>query len=103
MSTLDELQAWYHAQCDGDWEHSYGVEIGTLDNPGWRVRIDLAGTALEGAPFEAVEDLAPERAWYRCWVEGDKFQGAGGPGELARLLRVFLDWAAARPGARPAT
>ena len=23
------------------WEHQYGVKKGTLDNPGWRVKIDL--------------------------------------------------------------
>jgi hypothetical protein len=28
------LQDWHAGQCDGDWEHSYGVDIGTLDNPG---------------------------------------------------------------------
>ena len=31
------LQRWYVAQCDGEWEHAYGVEIGTLDNPGWSI------------------------------------------------------------------
>jgi hypothetical protein len=29
------LQRWYTAQCDGGWEHHYGITIGTLDNPGW--------------------------------------------------------------------
>ncbi len=43
---LAELQRWYLAQCNDDWEHSYGVTIETLDNPGWSVHIDLADTAL---------------------------------------------------------
>ena len=43
------LQRWYVAQCDSEWEHSYGVSIDTLDNSGWTLRIDLAGTSLEGA------------------------------------------------------
>lgn len=29
------LQKWYKSQCDGDWEHEYGIKIETVDNPGW--------------------------------------------------------------------
>ena len=25
MGTLEWLQKWYLEQCDGDWEHGYGV------------------------------------------------------------------------------
>ena len=46
MTTLARLQRWYASQCDGDWEHHSDVEIGTLDNPGWSVDIDLADAAL---------------------------------------------------------
>jgi len=31
---LTWLMNWYVAQCDGDWEHRFGFEIGTLENPG---------------------------------------------------------------------
>jgi hypothetical protein len=51
MNRLDNiswLEDWYTAQCDGDWEHGYGVHVGTLDNPGWRVEIDLVGTRYDG-------------------------------------------------------
>jgi len=44
MDTLSELQKWYEAECDGNWEHHYGVKIDTLDNPGWLVTIDLTDT-----------------------------------------------------------
>jgi hypothetical protein len=37
---LDWLMRWYLAQCDNDWEHGYGIEIGTLDD-GERARSDL--------------------------------------------------------------
>ncbi|MET9563851.1 Imm53 family immunity protein [Streptomyces tauricus] len=33
------MQNWYAQQCDGDWEHEWGVEIAMLDNPGWNVSI----------------------------------------------------------------
>lgn len=46
MNVLQEIQSWYISNCNGDWEHSFGVSIDTLDNPGWSVRIDLADTGL---------------------------------------------------------
>jgi len=82
---IEELQRWYESQCDGDWEHEFGVKIGTLDNPGWMVDIDLEGTSLE--------DMEPERDWISCDVRENTFRGRGGPLKLGRILRVFLDWA----------
>ena len=40
------LEAWYRKHCGGDWEHQHGVELGTLDNPGWRLAVDLEGTSV---------------------------------------------------------
>jgi len=44
---LKWLTQWYLAQCNDDWEHLYGVKIDTLDNPGWSLRIELTGTAMQ--------------------------------------------------------
>lgn len=95
---LAEIQAWYLAQCDGDWGHSFGIRIGTLDNPGWSVEIDLEETDLEGREFGTIEDLAPEREWFICKVADGKFVGAGGPLMLGHILRTFLDWARREQG-----
>ncbi len=99
MSEVDRLQAWYLAQCDGDWEHSYGITLGTLDNPGWRLKVDLVGTALAGRPFETVEHgMEPDEAdWLRCWVDKGQFHGACGAPNLSAMLSIFLDWAEAGP------
>ena len=51
---LTWLQAWYATQCDGDWEHDYGVSIQTLDNPGWHLSVDLTETALAKAQFDPI-------------------------------------------------
>ncbi|WP_203237204.1 Imm53 family immunity protein [Streptomyces gilvosporeus] len=37
LDPLSSLTAWYTSQCDGGWEHEYGIRIETLDNPGWSV------------------------------------------------------------------
>lgn len=93
MNVLNELQDWFQKQCDGDWEHGDGVQVRNLDNPGWMVQIHLEGTALEGVPFPAIEDLEPETDWIKCWIEDNIFNGVGGPHKLEQILQSFLLWA----------
>lgn len=38
---IDRLEDWYQSNCDGDWEHGFGVTIESLDNPGWSLTADL--------------------------------------------------------------
>ena len=91
------LQAWYARHCDGDWEHSWGVRIETLDNPGWHVKIDLAGTSLEGRSFTDVVEMRSEWDWVECRVEDDAFRGYGGAGTLTEILEIFRSWAESGP------
>jgi hypothetical protein len=99
MDVLTELQEWYHAQCDGDWEHSWGIKIGTLDNPGWTLDINLRATALAGVVFkECSYGVGTDAAqsgdeWLVCKVRDDVFQGRGGPFKLREMIEVFLEWA----------
>jgi hypothetical protein len=89
---LGELQRWYERQCNGDWEHQYGVKIETLDNPGWTLTIDLVETELEHEAFAKVENLEPEGDWFTCSRDAGAFKGAGGPRQLDRLIETFLEW-----------
>ncbi|MBI1850717.1 MAG: immunity 53 family protein [Planctomycetes bacterium] len=89
---LEALQNWYLAQCDGSWEHTWGVAIETLDNPGWPVRIDLEETGLDSTTFTRVAVDRSEHDWYQCWVEDHVFNGAGGPTNMKDILEVFLAW-----------
>lgn len=90
---------WYAAQCDENWEHSFGVSIETLDNPGWTLRIDLEGTALAGKAFETVDfnmeaaDGDPTANWHHCKVEDAQFRAVGGAHDLGTLIGVFRRWA----------
>lgn len=90
---------WYGAQCDGDWEHSYGVTIDTLDNPGWWVRVDLRETHLEHVTFDPVASnlAAPQgdrnARWHSCKVEDGCFEGAGGVLDLQTVIQIFRVWA----------
>lgn len=96
-TVLADLQAWYVAQCDGEWEHCYGMTIGTMDNPGWSVTIELTETLLEGKEFAPVKTEEVEGRWADCRVKDKKFVGYGGPQQLEQLLTIFLDWAKTEP------
>ena len=89
---MKELENWYLSNCDGDWEHQYGVTIESLDNPGWRVLIDLIGTKLEQIDFEKINNTESESEWIVCKVENNKFIGAGGPQKLNGIINIFIDW-----------
>ncbi len=90
-----KLQDWYLRQCNGDWEHEYGIKIDTIDNPGWSLQIDLSGTTLTGKTFEKIRRDVDENNWVHCWVAENKFQAGGGPLNLGDLIKEFVEWAEA--------
>lgn len=92
-SAIARLQRWYFSRCDGEWEHSCGIEIGTLDNPGWRVHVDLADTDLDGRAFDRLDVERSDADWLRAWVEDRRWQAACGPLNLGEAVDTFLCWA----------
>jgi hypothetical protein len=87
------LQKWYQAQCNGDWEHSYGISIETMDNPGWSITIDLENTELEGKRFDEFEFEMSDDNWLICFIKNKKFEGRGGPLNLSEIFKIFRNWA----------
>ncbi|MBS1546184.1 MAG: immunity 53 family protein [Bacteroidetes bacterium] len=89
MDNLHWLQTWYLSQCDGHWEHNFGIVIETLDNPGWRVKIELTDTSVSLAdrPWEWNE--TSETDWYGYKIENGVFDGSGDPHKLNHLLEIF--------------
>jgi Immunity protein 53 len=95
MDELERIQNWYLSHCDGDWEHDFGIRIGTLDNPGWTLEVNLLDTELVGKEFATVTrgDSDEDTDWGFCKMESNKFTGAGGSKNLTELLRIFLEFA----------
>jgi hypothetical protein len=91
------LQRWYVAQCDDDWEHSEGVTIETLDNPGWRVRINLRGTELESVVPDWVKVQRSEHDWLQWRATEAVFEAACGPTNLGEALAAFLNLSDDKP------
>jgi Immunity protein 53 len=92
MTITNWLQEWYLQACDGTWEHSHGIRIDTLDNPGWHVRIDLAQTPYANAVAREISLENSETDWLRCSLQGEQFNGYGDPGKLERIIQMFKEW-----------
>lgn len=95
MDELQRLQHWYRMQCNKDWEHTFGITIETLDNPGWHISIDLIETELEHRPFASINrgHSEDDEDWIICKREESRFVASGGAGNLTELLDIFLSWA----------
>jgi hypothetical protein len=93
MDALRWLMEWFKSNCDGDWEHGYGIRIETLDNPGWIIKIDLTDTPLEDKFFPTIFENKGDLDWVDCRVEGVLFIGDGDPDKLEYLIEVFRSWA----------
>jgi hypothetical protein len=70
---LNLLENWYRQQCNSDWEHQWGVKIGTLDNPGWTMAISLNETRAEGRIVQRVRIERTKDDWINYWVEKKRF------------------------------
>lgn len=90
MSILKDLQSWYLAECDGDWEHSFGIKLETLDNPGWLLTVDLEDTSLEGLHVPRVITEREENDWVQYEVADGRFVASGGGKNLEEVIEAFL-------------
>lgn len=91
LSLLSRLQDWYASMCNDDWEHTYGVSISNIDNPGWALKVELKDTYLYDVPFTDVKvQRDDENDWMLCKLEQGNFQGYGGLYNLSEMIEVFL-------------
>ena len=94
VGTLHRLQEWYHSHCDGVWEHSNGISVTTLDNPGWGLIVDIRETRLAAKPFpEYTRNYDDDVDWLICVLKDGEFHGHCGPLLLEEMIEVFLSWA----------
>jgi len=86
---LEWLEEWYESQCNGNWEHMFGIKIETLDNPGWDISIDLEDTDVNSAPKEWTLIENYEERWLGFRIKDNKFEGSCDPKNLGTLISVF--------------
>lgn len=92
-SPISLLQQWYARQCDEDWEHSYGVKIETLDNPGWILTVDLIDTGLSAALIPMTRNDRSDQDWVQFEVVGGRYIACGGAFNLEEMIIQFLIFA----------
>lgn len=87
------LQQWYQSHCNEDWEYDNRIHLGTIDNPGWSLEINLKDTELEKKHFQEINDMhRSEKDWMFCTVRDTKFDSACGVENLPGVLKVFRYW-----------
>jgi hypothetical protein len=91
METLERLQNWFAQNCDGDWEHEYGITIFTLDNPGWGIKIDLSETQLDGKEMETEEIDDGDSDWYIIQIKDNCIIAHGDKYKLNLLISRTVD------------
>ncbi|MGW9547021.1 immunity 53 family protein [Streptomyces celluloflavus] len=94
ISPLTTLQEWYESVCDGDWEHSYGIRIETVDNPGWMLVVDLERTSLHGRLCD-IQDSSVDGSWVSVKSDGHEFVAACDPRSLENVIDCFVKFASA--------
>lgn len=87
------LIQWFDRHCDGDWEHQYGIELETLDNPGWSLKITIQETELQDKQFEEIAIERSESDWIFCKTNKGFFEGNCGVHNLPELIQNFREWA----------
>lgn len=94
MDVLERIQAWHKTQVERGRDLSLGVHIETLkEQPGWSVKVDLAGTRLSGLTLAPYREGLTERDWLAYRIKEDRFEGIGDPTKLQALLFAFLELA----------
>jgi hypothetical protein len=92
-SNFSWLLNWFQGHCNENWEQGFGMHIGTIDNPGWSVSINLENTELENENFQEIEVDHTENNWLICFIKNKRFEGRCGPVNLPEVLKIFREWA----------
>jgi hypothetical protein len=85
---LTRLQNWYLPNCNGDWEHSYGISINTLDNPGWTIKINLSDTCLQALRYDKQIDNGTFD-WLFIKVTDKVFEASGDTNKFSIILAIL--------------
>jgi hypothetical protein len=87
------LLKWYEDRCNGVWECNRRIYIGSLDNPGWSIIINLKDTELENKEFKEIEVDRSDNDWLMSFRKNNFFEGHCGTGNVIEVLQIFRIWA----------
>lgn len=97
LDTSIRMARWYAWQCDGDWEHEYGIRVERVHD-GWNLSIDLSFTEVESVDFDLQKVYAefrvarPYDASIQLSRAGKQLRGKCGAGAMTDMVGVAFDW-----------
>jgi hypothetical protein len=91
MEIIDWIQDWFKDNCDGEWERGQGIQITTLEDPGWEVEIDISTTSIANLELDWILNEVSANDWYGVKIENQKFSASGDAGKLEFLLNLFKE------------
>lgn len=81
------LEQYLIDHANGEWEHDFGITIQSSDNPGWLVKIDLSGRAMEPLNRDPIINVRrSESEWITISKKDQSLIGTCGPANLDELL-----------------
>jgi Immunity protein 53 len=87
------IEQWLGRQTEDYLSTEKAIQIETLDNPGWGVRVDLKGTSALSGDIDTAEFEENADYWFHCSIAQKKFIGYGGVHNLSSILTCFTSWA----------
>lgn len=92
MNNIKWIEKWYKDNCDGDWEHFYGIKIETLDNPGWHVEVHLNEGEYNAGETKEIGWDNGEDDWLNCSIKNEIFSGYGDCLKLEIIVGILRKW-----------
>lgn len=88
------LMQWYKSQCDGDWEHMFGMKIQSDEKANWTVKIDLCNTTMQWIEIPPVYINNGLNDWMKVTEGKDEngffqFVGNGDSTKLIQIIEIF--------------
>lgn len=91
MKNINWLKEWFKSYCNEDWEYENQIQIYTVSNPGWVVKIGLLFTPLENLKVDYKLDENSENDWYGISVKNSVFEATGDIDKLNFLIEKFKE------------
>lgn len=94
MGLLNWLQGWYIQECVNNKKYNLDeiINIDTIDNPGWHIRINLKATKFTRKILDEINVDNGDDDWVFIKLDKGVFEGVGDKNKLVYILEIFKTW-----------
>ncbi len=87
------LMYWFWSQCNGDWEHEYGIVLDTTSEGKWKLDISISNSILDGVEFISNDFIANAGNEVECKFDNQSLVVYADTQNIIRVLQSFRAWA----------